>query len=108
MGTNVKAETIVTSYKGVDTCLIGCGFVDGGFMAGGFAGSLTVQKTNSGIAKASALGMYSGGGSLGCNFSGSAAGYTHTSATTLQGYSGSVMSSSAGMQASSNPVGQID
>jgi len=108
MGTNVGASTEVTSYKGVEDHCFAVGCVDGGFMAGGFAGSLTVQKTNSGIAKASALGMYSGGGSLGCNFSGSAVGYTNTSATTLQGYSGSVMSSSAGMQVSSNPVGQID
>ena len=108
MGTNVGASTEVTSYKAVDTSCLATGCIDGGFMAGGFAGALTVQKTDSGIAKASALGMYSGGGSLGCNFSGSAAGYTHTSATTLQGYSGSVMSSSAGMQVSSNPVGQID
>jgi hypothetical protein len=105
MGTNVGAQTTVNSYGSVDDHCLAVGCLDGGFEAGGFAGALTVQKTDSGIAKASACGSYSGGGELGCNFAGSAIGHTQTSATTLNGYNGSVMSSSSSMNVSVSASG---
>jgi hypothetical protein len=102
MGSNVSANTNVTSYGNVDTCLVGYGAVEGGYIATGGAVTGTYQTTNGGVAGAFASGSYIGAGELGCNFNGSAVGYTQTSATTLNGYNGSVMSSSAGMQVSSN------
>lgn len=106
MGTNVGAYTIVNTYGNVDTCLIGCGYVDGGFIAAGAVASKTIQATDSGFASASAAGMYVGAGELNCNFSGSAEGYTYTSATQIPGMNGSVMTSQAGMKVSSNPASQ--
>jgi len=104
MGTNVFANTVVTSYGNVDTCLIGCADVEGGFVAGGMAASLTCQKTNNGVAKATSIGVYAGAGELGCSFNGNATGYTQTTATTINGYNGSIMSSSAGMKVSSKRI----
>jgi hypothetical protein len=100
MGSNVAAGTLVTSYAYDRDCGIAAAFADGGFVAGGFAASKTVQATDTGFAAASALGVYGGAGGLGCDFNGSAVGYTATSATTLNGYTGSIMSSSAGMNVS--------
>jgi len=98
MGTNVSAHTVVTSYGNVDQCLIGVGFVEGGYVAAGGVATRTVQMTNSGMAAASAKGAYSGAGTLNANFSGTADGYTYTSATQMPGMNGSVMSSQAGMK----------
>jgi hypothetical protein len=72
----------------------------GGWQAAGVASAKTIQVSNGGIAKAEANGSYSGAGSLGCNFEGSAVGGTQTSATTVQGYNGSIMTSSAAMKVS--------
>jgi len=103
MGTNVRAYTTVSSDSNVDRQLIGVGVVEGGWVAGGAAASLTVQKSDYGVAKAGAVGTYSGAGELGCNFNGSANGYTYTSAQSAPGFKGSVMTSQAGMQVSSGP-----
>jgi hypothetical protein len=100
MGTNVSAYTTVFTYGNVDTCLIGVGFVEGGYIAAGGAATKTVQVTDSGFAKATAVGSYAGSGELNCNFNGSANGYTYTSATTAPGMNGSVMTSAAGMKVS--------
>jgi len=100
MGSNVGAGTQVLSYAYDRDCGIGAAFVEGGFVAGGFAASKTVQATDTGFAAATAIGVYGGAGGLGCDFNGSAVGYTATSATTLNGYNGSIMSSSAGMNVS--------
>jgi hypothetical protein len=112
MGTFVGAETEVTSFAaedayadgrvfGMDTSYADSGF-KGGFVAFGGAASRTTQVTDTGFAQATALGVYAGGGELGCDFSGSAVGYTHTTATQIAGYKGSIMSSSAGMQVTSS------
>jgi len=57
-----------------------------------------VQVVNGGYASANAVGSYSGSGPLGCNFEGSAIGGTQTSATTVSGYKGAIMTSNASMQ----------
>jgi hypothetical protein len=103
MGSNVGAYTNVLSYGYANDQLIGCAFVEGGFVAAGVAASKTVQMTPTGMAAATAFGTYAGAGGLGCDFNGSAVGYTATSSTTLNGYNGSIMSSQAGMQVSSRP-----
>lgn len=81
----------------------GLAFVDGGFVAGGFAKSLTVQGNQYGGAAAYAVGHYSGSGNLGTNYNGSAQGYTQTTITTVDGMKGSINSSAAGMQVTSQP-----
>ena len=104
MGSNVGSFTQVTSYSFTDRSCIGTASVAGGFEAAGFAKSGTVQTVPGGFATANAVGSYSGSGELGCNFNGSAVGYTQTSATTFNGMNGSIMSSSAGMKVTdSNP-----
>ena len=106
MGTFVETSTLVNSYGYAYNGCFGVAFVDGGFNAAGFAKTATVQTVDGGFAKATANGSYAGSGKLGCNFNGSAAGYTHTSATQVPGMNGSVMSSSAGMRVTSgNPGG---
>jgi hypothetical protein len=100
LGTNVYAATEVTSYGYNYDCGLSESFLAGGWQAGGAASAKTIQISNGGIAKAEANGSYSGAGSLGCNFEGSAVGGTQTSATTVQGYNGSVMTSSAAMKVS--------
>jgi len=102
MGTNVGVTTDITSYGNVDRSFVGVGFVDGGYVAGGFAATTTIQKTQGGVAAAKAVGSYSGAGELNCNFNGSATGYSQTSATTAEGYKGSVMNSQAGMNVTIN------
>jgi len=104
VGTNVRAWTDVDSGASVDTHKIAAGFVEGGWAAGGTAVAGTVQVTDTGIAKASAIGSYSASGQLNCDFSGSASGYTQTTATQTPGYRGSMMSSSAGMQVTSGKL----
>jgi len=106
MGSNVNAYTIVSSDSNVERHLIGAGFVEGGWVAGGAAASLTVQKSDYGVAKAGAVGTYSAAGELGCNFNGSANGYTYTSSQQNPGFKGSVMTSQAGMQVKSSPLPQ--
>jgi len=104
MGSFVNTRTTVVSSGGVDRSGLATGFLEGGYKAAGFAATKTIQVTNSGMAKATAVGTYSGSGPLGTNFNGQAVGYSNTSATTLDGYNGSVMSSSAGMKVSNTPV----
>ena len=104
MGSNVSAYTTVSSDSNVEQHLIGAGFVEGGWVAGGVAASLTAQANPYGVAKASAIGTYSAAGELGCNFNGSANGYTYTSSTQIPGMKGSVMTSQAGMQVKSSPL----
>ena len=106
MGTNVSAKTAVYSDSHVDTHAFAIGGVEGGWVAGGIAASKTVQATPYGVAKAGAIGTYSAAGELGCNFNGSAVGYTQTTATQTPGYRGSIMTSQAGMQVSNNPLPQ--
>lgn len=105
MGTEVGAFTTVESYgydydwdKG-----LGCSnaHLQGGFIAAGGAASKTFQTVNGGTAKATAVGVYTGKGTLGGNFYGSAEGYTRTSAMTMSGMNGSIMTSAAGMQVTS-------
>jgi hypothetical protein len=104
MGSNVSAQTWVDSDSDVDTHAFAVGEVEGGWVAGGIAASKTVQATPYGVAKAGAVGSYNGSGELGCDFNGSAVGYTQTTATQTPGYRGSIMSSSAGMQVSNSPL----
>jgi hypothetical protein len=103
MGTNVAAFTTVDSYGSVDRSGLAVGYVEGGYVAGGVAASKTIQANNGGVAAANALGTYSGAGELGCNFNATANGYTQTSATTMQGYNGSVMNSQAAMSVNIGP-----
>jgi hypothetical protein len=93
MGTYVGANTNVRTDGWVDPN----GFVEGGFVAAGGAASKTVQKSDTGFAKASTVGTYSGSGSLGDNYTGKANGYTKTSITQYRGMTGSIVTSSAGM-----------
>jgi hypothetical protein len=102
MGTHVGVGTTVQSYGNVNRSLIGTGFVAGGYVAKGVVGTVTVQVSGNGLAKAKAFGVYSGAGELGCDFKGSANGYTQTTATQVGGMNGSVMSSSAGMNVTIN------
>jgi hypothetical protein len=103
MGSNVGAFTSITSYGNADSNLIGTAFVNGGYVAAGNVASKTVQFTQTGAAKATAYGSYSGAGELGCSMNASAVGYTQTRATTYDGMTGSVMSSSAGMKVQNVP-----
>jgi len=106
MGTNVGAETHITSSKynydwanGL-ACANSC--VRGGWSAVGGAATKTVQTDGvGGYASASAVGFYTGQGSLGTNFDGSAHGYSQTSITSFNGMNGSMISSSAGMHVTS-------
>lgn len=88
-GTYVESETNVDTERSGAAC--------GGWQADGVA---STQSSREG-ASASAYGQYSGSGSLGTNFSGSASGYTETSTTTVQGMDGSVKRASSGMSVSS-------
>jgi hypothetical protein len=98
LGTNVGATTDVTSWGNQEYCGLAGGFLTGGWQAGGVAATHTVQNSPGGYATANAVGSYSGSGPLGCNFEGSAIGGTQTSATTVSGYNGSVMTSNASMK----------
>jgi len=104
MGTYVGAFTDINSYSNVDRNGLAGGFVEGGYVAGGIAATKTVQavatETGGGVAAAKAFGTYSGSGDLGCDFNGTANGYSQTSATTMKGYNGAVMNSQAGMSVS--------
>ena len=104
MGSYVNAQTTVATSSNVDRSGLATGFVSGGYQAAGVAATKTIQATNSGFAKATAVGTYSGSGSLGTNFNGQAVGYSGTSATTLNGYNGTVMTSSAGMEVSNSSI----
>jgi len=104
MGTNVLTQTMVDSNVHNDANYLAVGYIEGGWVAGGVAASGTVQATDYGIAKAGAIGTYKASGELGCDFNGSAVGYTQTSATQTSGYRGSIMTSSAGMQVTSGKL----
>jgi hypothetical protein len=108
MGTAVLTNTQVESYGDADDSLIGFANVGGQWVASGFATSKTIQTITTpaggGFAGANANGAYSGSGGLGCNLNATAQGYTQTSATTLNGYNGSIMSSSAGMKVNNLPL----
>jgi len=99
MRTNVGAFTTVeSSGETMTKGLIGVAYVDGGWKAAGIAASLTVQNAPGlGGAAALAVGSYNGSGELGCNFKGSAVGYTSTSVRTFTDMNGSINSASAGM-----------
>jgi len=98
-GNSVGAWTEIDSS--MDSSGIAC--LQGGFVAGGTAKSLTVQSNGNGGAMAYAVGNYSGSGNLGTNYQGSAVGYTATSITTVDGMKGSINSSAAGMHVTSQP-----
>lgn len=108
MGTIVFANTLVeTTGYAKDTVIAEAG-VDGGFTAKGDVATKTTQSVNGGTAVAKANGGYTGYGSLNCNFLGSAVGYSQTSATTLDGYNGSIMGANAGMTVNvQNTTGSI-
>lgn len=106
LGSNVQANTTVLTSEDVDASLLSVGGIEGGFIAGGIAASKTIQAVNNGVAKASAFGVYSGSGELGCNFNGSAVGYTQTSARPI-GTNGAIMTSSAGMKVSTFPQNNV-
>jgi len=102
LGTNVGSDTHVRSSGAVSKYSNGLAVADarlyGGFIAAGGAAAVTTQSVpGAGVATATAKGGYVGGGTLGCNFDGSANGYTFSNATTVEGLRGSVMSSGAGM-----------
>jgi hypothetical protein len=80
-------------------------FVSGGFIAGGGAKTATCQTTDTGVAKATAVGTYAGSGGLNGSYIGNADGYSSTSATTRSGWNGSIMSASAGMTVQSTVTG---
>jgi len=96
--TDVMAQTLVET-DGTDS---GLAFVEGGFVAGGGAKTVTVQTNNYGGAAAFATGHYSGSGQLGDNYSGHAIGYSETSSIQVKGMKGSINSAAAGMSVSSN------
>jgi len=76
--------------------------VDGGWTAGGFAATATVQNAPGiGGAGAYAVGSYSGSGPLNTNYTGSANGYSATSVTTAKNMNGSINTASAGMSVTS-------
>jgi len=104
MGTNVSAKTEVQSDSDYNRSGLATGIVDGGWKAGGIAAAKTVQVTDSGYAKANAVGNYSASGDLGCDFNGAAVGSTFTSATQHVGFNGSIMRSEAEMSVSSTPA----
>jgi hypothetical protein len=105
MGTNVQANTTVRSVNLInDVHGISTGGVSGGYVVAGVAASKTIQATNGGVASAKALGTYNGSGELGCSFNGSAVGGTQTTAMTLNGGSGAIMSSSANMAVTVGPA----
>ena len=100
-GTDVFASTKITSRFVENTngsCLAGSlADVDGGWSAKGVAATLTVQTNEFGGAYASAVGTYSGHGSLGSNYNGSVTGHSATSITTFNGMNGSLNQASASM-----------
>jgi len=104
LGSNVGAFTEVNSWGSQEYCGLSGGFLSGGWQAGGLAAAHTVQVVNGGVASASAVGSYSGSGPLGCNFEGSAVGGTQTSATTVSGYNGAIMTSSASMKVTAKNI----
>ena len=101
-----RASTEVQSYGYANDNHLATSFVTGGYVAAGGVKTATIQAVNTGlgggIAKSSANGSYSGSGDLGTNFNGKAEGYSKTSATTLNGYNGAIMTSGAGMKVSSS------
>lgn len=108
MGTQVNAWTNVeTSYTNENSNFLGFlpqgtgiagSFVEGGFIAVGGAKTMTVQNApGMGGAIAGAQGTYFGAGELGCNYEGSATGYSVTTVTTHESMKGSVNSAHAGM-----------
>ena len=107
MGTNVSAKTEVQSDSDYNRSGLAAGVVDGGWKAGGIAAAGTVQLTDSGLAKATAVGAYTASGSLGCDFNGAAVGSTFTSATQHEGFNGSIMHSEASMSVSSSANSNI-
>jgi len=100
LGTHVAANTNIETYGYSHDCLIGVGFVKGGYIAAGGASAKTVQIADGGAAAAKANGSYTASGELNCNFNGSAVGNTSTSATPV--LNGSIMTSSADMRVSAN------
>jgi len=98
MGTNVGAYTNVTSF-GDSSC---DGYTNGGFVAVGGAGAMTAQSGNGGAALATAVGGYTGAGSLNCNYNGSVQGQTYTSITTVNGMNGSIVSAGSSMRVESH------
>jgi len=100
MGTNVEANTSVESYgEKMSSGVLSGSFIEGGWKAAGGAASLTIQDAPGlGGAAALTVGVYKGSGELGCNFTGSAVGYTATSVRTFGNMNGSINSASAGMK----------
>jgi hypothetical protein len=103
MGTTVGAWTKVDSFgynndyrSGDEASMIAVSNVNGGWVAKGGVATLTVQTTNNGGASAFAAGSYSGAGSLGLNYTGSAVGYSETAAQ-----SNGIMGAGAGMTVTS-------
>jgi hypothetical protein len=94
----VYADTAVYNWNNIDRDALAIGYVNGGWVAGGAGYTASTMSNDSGFARATAVGTYSGSGQLGCNdFNASLEGYSKTQSTTLDGYNGTVMKSSAGM-----------
>jgi len=114
LGTYVNAKTQVTSsgssYANSTPLLANANAsVNGSYKVAGGAASLTAQESigqgSLGGAVAGAVGTYQGSGTLGCNFDGSATGFTATSVTTFDGMNGSINSASAGMEVTAQTNG---
>jgi len=106
MGTNVFANTNVTSDVNEEFCGLAFGGIDGGYVVAGGATTTTIQTVEGGVGYANASGSYSGAGELGCNFGGALEGGTRTSITTLNGGKGAIVSSQAQMsvQVTNHPI----
>lgn len=100
MGTNVGIVTEVTSFGSASDTGFGAATVDGGFIAGGSIEADTTQSLTGGNANASLNTGYIGSGSLGQTLNADAFGATQTSATTINGYNGEVMSAQSGTNVS--------
>ena len=93
------ADTQVYSgWNNINNHGLAGGYVNGGWVAGGVGYTASKMTTDMGYAKATASGSYNGSGQLGCDFNGMLDGYSKTQSTTLDGYNGTVMRSSAGMR----------
>lgn len=95
MGTQTGAFTDITTVGTVANTGIAGGTVSGDWNASGFVSADTTQALNGGNAMASVNGSYSASGSLGQNLDAHAIGTTQTSATSFDGFNGSIMTSSS-------------
>ena len=75
--------------------------VGGGYVVAGGAGAKTVQTSDYGVSKATAMGIYTGSAGLNTTFNGVAIGSTQTSVTTVEGMNGAFHGANAQMTVTS-------